>query len=73
MSPHETIVLGSVPWGSNSVLGVSENHAPSALPLREPRFSIWLDTRKIIAVQRSLVQVIQAQAWFAGQITIPSL
>ena len=45
---------------SNSELGGSENHAQSVHPFHEPRLHIGLDTRKNIAVQRSLLQVTQS-------------
>ncbi len=65
------VILREFTW-SNSVLGGSENHAPSVPPFREPRYSNGLDTRKTIAVQRSLVQFIPSQAWFAGPVTTSS-
>ena len=56
-------------YESNSLLGGSENHAPSVPPFREPRCGIALYNRKTIAVQCSLAEATQAWEWFAGPIT----
>jgi hypothetical protein len=44
---------------SNSLLGGSENHAPSVPPFREPHCGIGLNNRKTIAVQCSLAEATQ--------------